>query len=194
MTIFGDKAKDCTEPGVHKPPRKSWMFRLAMTIIGVVLLFGAIFTIAQLVPYNDVTVEWVSYHIGDEKTSEGIPVIREGGDYEYTINYCNNGVDIRTIRWLDSVGSVDQVTNVEAPPDIVSSSRLLSETLYPINDEAIGCFENLVVRIPLGSQIPTGVYYSLRTVSTYRPNILHSESYENVSELFYYAAKDEELP
>ena len=194
MTIFGDKDRDCTQPGDHKPPRKSWMFRISMTIIGVVLASTVIFTVAQIAPYSDVTVTWTSELEVDEFTSEGVPVLREGEPYTYSIDYCNNGHAIRTVRWLDSFGSVDQVTNIDSPANIVSSSRLLSETLYPTYPEATGCFDDLEVRVQLGLQINTGVYYSLRTVSSYRPNFLHEEVYENRSELFYYAEEGAELP
>ena len=194
MTIFGDKDKDCTQPGDHKPPRKSWMFRISMTLIVGFVIFSVLFTIAQVWPYTDVKVEWISALEADEFTSNGVPVLREGDDYTYTIDYCNDGHAIRTIRWLDSYGSVDQITNIDSPEETVSSSRFLSETIFPIYPEAIGCFEGLEVSVPLGFQLNTGVYYVLRTVSSYRPNILHEESYETRSELFYYAAEGQELP
>lgn len=194
MKPFTRVNEDCIEPGEHKPPRKSWMFRISMAIIGASLLFSVIFTIAQVWPYNDVSVEWISALEVDEFTSDGVPVLREGEPYTYTIDYCNDGHSIRTIRWMDSYGSVDQITNIDSPEGTVSSSRFLSETIFPIYPEAIGCFEDLQVSVPLGFQLNTSVYYVLRTVSSYRPNILHEESYETRSELFYYAAEGAELP
>lgn len=186
--------KDCVEPLDHKPPKKRLAFHVSMTVITFATIITGLYIVAQVWPYSDVTVEWVGGLDTDEYTSDDIPVIREGESIDYTINYCNTGVDIRTFRWLDSYGSVDQVTNIDAPDDLVSSSRLLFETYYPIYDVGTGCFDDLKVSVQLGFQINTGVYYSLRSISSYKPNFLHQEHYETKSPIFYYAAEDEELP
>lgn len=179
------------------PGKRRWWNIFAIAIIVVSIILTSIWIIVRLWPYNDVSVKWEGGIEAEEWTSEGIPVIRSseyGGYLHYKLDYCNTGVDVRTVRWLDSYGPEGSAPDLNPPRDAVSSSRFVSETFYPITEVGVGCFENLEVEVRMPHGPPTGVYYRMRSVSTYYPNFLAEVDYTTYSDLFYFAEGDEELP
>ena len=181
---------------------KSWVVghlhdRLALATIFVGMLLMVGYILVQVWPYNDVEITVEGDILTQEYTSDGIPVIRAsefGADLRYSIDYCNSGVDVRTVRWLDSYGPFDTVTDIKNDLDDFSSSRFLSETLYPATEGGTGCFEDLEVVVTIGNGPPTDVYYRLSTTTYYYPNFLAKVELNSSLELFYYASEGADIP
>lgn len=138
-------------------------------------------------PYDDLTIESVNNgHIinATEFTEAGVPIIRRAGAIRFDIDVCNNGVSTRTQRWMDSpsAGSHSDIL-IEDSDDAITSFGV-SPVLF--ENHASFCGEvPVVLFVPI--YMETDRIYTLRYVTTYRPNPLRTVTVSFESEPFYLA-------
>lgn len=183
-----DDSCDKTWLGEH------WKNLLAMFVIFCGLFTMAGYLIANLVSYSEVTIEWDGNLIVDERTSDGVAVIRVGENINYRIDFCNTGVDILAERWFDSFGNVSETSDISRMREEFTSSTYDTQVFYPITPSGIGCFDDILISQPPSPFIAPGSYYKIRNETFFYPNFLAEGHITNQSEIFYYADVGEELP
>ena len=159
------------------------------------IIFAVVsFTLAQVWPYNDASIELTSDIDSDLYTSDGAPVIYPGELLEYTASLCNYGVDIYATWWLDSYGPVLPGTgNLDIPPRYRANSEQIRSTVF-YQREGLGCLEDVEVVTPIPVETQTGIYYALRTENKYSPNPLTEVNNVVETNIFYYAEEGQEIP
>lgn len=181
-----------------EPEEPSTGFKVFGAVVWAALAFitfcVASFTLAQVWPYNNASIELTSDIESNVETSEGIPVIFTGGALEYTADICNFGEDIDVEFWYDSYGpTLPGSADLDlGEGDRVSSLLTRTETFY--KEPLIGCNEDIAIFSPVPDEIQTGIYYRLRTNNVYHPNALASVNNVVETNVFYYAEEGVEIP
>ena len=178
-----------------EPSRGVKIFGAVVWVALTLIIFVVVsFTLAQIWPYNDASIELTSDIKSDEYTSDGVPVIYPEEILHYTADLCNYGVDIYATWWLDSYGPVLPGTgNLDIPQRFRSNSEQIRSTVF-YQREDLGCIHDVEVITPIPVETQTGIYYALRTENKYRPNPLTEVNNVVETNLFYYAEPGQEIP
>lgn len=160
----------------------------------LIIFISVTFTLAQVWPYNNASIELTSDIESDTYTSDGVPVVYPDELLEYTADLCNYGVDIYATWWLDSYGPVLPGTgNLDIPARLRSNSEQIRSTIF-YQRQNLGCIQDVEVITPIPVETQTGIYYSLRTENKYQPNPLTEVNNVVETNVFYYAEEGQEIP
>ena len=179
--------------GDNKRPSKplSWAAYFVMGLILLALVLVLVASFLMVRPYNLANIDQPSTLITEEFTSDGIPVVRVASPINYTTSFCNDGVDITTVRFVDSYDSVEATEHAFEFAGRTSSFLVGFSTFYA-NEP--GCVNNRNVKVTLPLFVAPNAYYKLRTDNSYDPNPLRTIVNTTETELFYLAIQGSELP
>lgn len=149
-------------------------------------------------PYNDlVYAEGERSLIGvTERTSEGVPVVRQGQPLRWEVPFCNRGVNTYSERWMDIYGKATESGFVDTTshPDVRTASFGVPPVVFWAKDAGQSeCGEAEVYAI-IPSYVAPGSFYRFRVVSSYEPNPIRTVNVTSETELFFYAGVDDGTP
>jgi len=169
----------------------SWLAAVVMAFTFVML---GLWIAAQVWPYNNITIDGYGPIQTDERTPDGLPVIRSGGAIRYEVTFCNRGVNSSiTDRWIDQLGpaiSTNGDTILDAPEASISTAVLFEEREF--YNSTVACATTTTETV-LPTQIRTGLVYQLRNVTSYEPNALATVTLENSTEPFLLLGPDDPI-
>ena len=168
--------------------------RIAFGLLLITFAFLGLLIYWLVYPYNADIISEPSDFITEEFTSDGVPVIRKGEPLQYTTDICSSGVSSTINRealihgqWQDADGDVRADSNA----GVIASFSLSEIQLFIENDV---CIEDFLVQIELPNDIPTGNFYSIQNVSTFRPNPVRTVTSIGETQIFMYIDQDQDLP
>lgn len=172
---------------VHEGVRRVMWVSVTLTA----LILGAIL-LAILWPYESVTLQ-TGPIITEERTSDDMPVVREGAPLTYATEYCNEGVDVRLSRWADQYGPFFDGAGValaDVGPDELTVSYPLDVRDF-FNLKA-GCGEATASSVL--PPLPTGRVYRIRSLTRYEGNPLKTIKVTDETEPFLLLAEGAPIP
>lgn len=177
------------------PPRRQRALGILSGLgIAVATVLVALWVCLTVWPYDDLRISQPGGVVSNERTADGIAVVRTGSTLVYPTDFlCNDGVDVTSTRYLDAYGGSppsDVVTPVENR-DARTASQFLNQTTFYV-DEAF-CVDDILVNVPVPSTVESGLY-RLRTVNEYEPNGLTSRDVTTETDLMVILQPGEPVP
>lgn len=161
-------------------------------LVGVLLILA--FTIGLLVwPYNNFSYGEPGPLKTQERTSTGLPVVRQGQPVKWDQPFCNHGVPTHSDRWADIYGTPTQAGFVDEkfPMGIrVASFEIPSIKFYGYQDTC----ETTEVYAIMPNYIAPGAVYRLRIDTSYQPNPIRTITSTISTEPFLLLAPGEPIP
>lgn len=169
---------------------RSWIGPAITAALTVVLLWlGWMYTPAF---WPEATITQPGPIETDVRTSDGFPVVFFGDSLHFEIAFCNPGVDITEIAWLDSYNPLDPAE--KAPTEERQGAYNLFNRQFFFDEElCIGPIPTNVRTASAIGALPDG-YYKFRGHNMYSPNFLLDRVNVTETEIFYLATEGREIP
>lgn len=143
----------------------------------IIVFISLLFTVWLTFPYNDLTIKTSGELQGvEERDAEGLPIVNRGTSIFLEVEYCNQGVDVYSKRYLESSNFSIFASRDDSP---IAATQLPSQNFF-IEESHCGVFDT---EIPIPEYVVPGLY-RLKNINTYEANPLVSPEIVYYSEMF----------